>query len=209
MILRAEILEDTDDRSTTKVEDQSGRGIAGAVPVRTIRRRLLPRRPGRDDPLEQVCTLYAADVNESPHAVVLTPIRADEKGDGDGLPYYHPKVHHLAFRYLKLSPSSAGEHTIQGDDESKAILRIDVDPLPNVDTDLDSRLYRTCLALLDALHRYAWGAKVDYQKRVLHDQIIPRELYQDTYLLMRARHKNLVGTWKESTDPLKHVFEVR
>lgn len=25
---------------------------------------------------------------------------------------------------------------------------------------------------------------------------------------MRERHKHFVDTWKESTDPLKHVFEV-
>lgn len=48
-----------------------------------------------------------------------------------------------------------------------------------------------------------------YKKRVNHDCIIPREDYQDLYLLMRERHKHLVGTWQESTDPLKHVFEVR
>ena len=47
-----------------------------------------------------------------------------------------------------------------------------------------------------------------YKKRVMHDCIIPREEYQDLYLLMRERHKHLVGSWSESTDPLKHVFEV-
>lgn len=47
-----------------------------------------------------------------------------------------------------------------------------------------------------------------YKKRVIHDCIIPREEYQDLYLVMRERHRALVGTWKESTDPLKHVFEV-
>jgi tRNASer (uridine44-2'-O)-methyltransferase len=33
-------------------------------------------------------------------------------------------------------------------------------------------------------------------------------VYQDVYLKMRERHKGLVNTWKETTDPLKHVFEV-
>ena len=47
-----------------------------------------------------------------------------------------------------------------------------------------------------------------YKKRVNHDRIIPREEYQDLYLLMRERHKHLVANWHESTDPLKHVFEV-
>jgi len=26
---------------------------------------------------------------------------------------------------------------------------------------------------------------------------------------MKERHKSLVGTWQETTDPLKHVFEVK
>jgi len=64
------------------------------------------------------------------------------------------------------------------------------------------------LALLETLHRYGWGAMTHYQKRVKHDCVIPRETYQDLYLVMRERYKYLVSGWKESTDPLKHVFEV-
>jgi len=48
----------------------------------------------------------------------------------------------------------------------------------------------------------------NYKKRVIHDCLVPREIYQDLYLIMRERHKHLVDTWKEVTDPLKHVFEV-
>lgn len=48
----------------------------------------------------------------------------------------------------------------------------------------------------------------NYRKRVIHDVLIPREHYQDLYLIMRERHKSLVDTWQEVTDPLKHVFEV-
>ena len=48
----------------------------------------------------------------------------------------------------------------------------------------------------------------NYKKRVLHDCLVPREVYQDLYLIMRERHKHLVDTWQEVTDPLKHVFEV-
>ena len=48
----------------------------------------------------------------------------------------------------------------------------------------------------------------NYKKRVIHDCLVPRDIYQDLYLIMRERHKHLVDTWKEVTDPLKHVFEV-
>jgi hypothetical protein len=33
-------------------------------------------------------------------------------------------------------------------------------------------------------------------------------VYQDFYLIMRERHKGLVKSWQEVTDPLKHVYEV-
>ena len=49
----------------------------------------------------------------------------------------------------------------------------------------------------------------NYQKRVQHDVLVPREEYQDLYLIMRERHKGLIETWQEVTDPLKHVFEVK
>ena len=89
------------------------------------------------------------------------------------------------------------------------MLQIEVIPLPGTPTDPNSRLYRTCLALLETLHRYGWGAMTNYKKRVIHDCLVPRETYQDLYLIMRERHKYLVDTWKEVTDPLKHVFEVK
>ena len=48
----------------------------------------------------------------------------------------------------------------------------------------------------------------NYKKGVLHDCLVPREQYQDIYVMMRERHKDLVDTWQEVMDPLKHVFEV-
>jgi len=69
-----------------------------------IHRKLLPRRPGRDSSLEQLCTLYG------------TP-------DGPVLPYYHPSVSQLAFRYLN----------------HEQMLQIEVVPRPDTPTDLNSR----------------------------------------------------------------------
>jgi len=135
-------------------------------------------------------TLAKATRTRCGDTLVLTPTISP----GESLPYYHPAVSHIAFRYIDSDPPS---------------LRIELKPLPNTSTDLNSRLYRTCLALLETLHRYGWGALTNYKKRVNHDCLVPREPYQDLYLLMRNRHKHLVDTWHEVTDPLKHVFEVR
>ncbi|KAJ6536702.1 hypothetical protein DFH09DRAFT_1249794 [Mycena vulgaris] len=162
--------------------------LDGVVPLRNVHRLLLPRRPGRDAALEQHCTLYGSD--SMADTLILTPI---VPANGS-LPYYHPPVSHLAFRYIPTTPPS---------------IRIEVVLLSPDDTPTDpgSRIYRTSLSLLDALHRYGWGALTNYKKRVQHDCIVPREPYQDLYLIMRERFKGLVDTWVESTDPLKHVFE--
>ena len=178
--------------------------------MKNIHRKLLPRRPARDSGLEQHCTLYKQTdavmrsessehvdhellLSSRPSVLILTPTLKS----GVALPYYHPAVSHLAFRYISSHDLPAS-----------GTLQIEVVPLPSATTDLDSRLYRTCLALLETLHRYGWGALTNYKKRVKHDCIIPREEYQDLYLIMRERYRGLVGEWKESTDPLKHVFEV-
>ncbi|KAI0778534.1 hypothetical protein BD413DRAFT_509938 [Trametes elegans] len=185
LILRSETVSD----STTHFPSSIPR-LGKFRPVRTIHRRLLPRRPGRDTGLEQHCTLYASDTgdDERPLVLVLTPIVEP----GTSLPYYHPAVRHLAFHYVPADVP---------------LLRIEVKPLPSTPTDINSRLYRTCLALLDTLHRYGWGALTNYKKRVHHDCVIARATYQDLYLIMRERHKHLVNDWQEVTDPLKHVFE--
>jgi len=182
LILRSDIISD-------KTSDLPGSlpNFENLQKIRCIHRRLLPRRPGRDPALEQYCTLYGKE-HDLPDTLLLTPIVEP----GGSLPYYHPAVTHLAFRYFSDPPT----------------LRIDVAPLLGTPTDTNSRLYRTCLALLETLHRYGWGAMTNYKKRVLHDRLVPREQYQDLYLIIRERHKHLVDTWQEVTDPLKHVFEV-
>ena len=146
--------------------------------------------------------MYAVEGDHEASTLILTPV-LDQTGS---LPYYHPQVFHIAFRYL---PSPASEPHDDVGADSGATLQVEVVAFHGVPLDPNSRIYRTCLALLETLHRYGWGAMTSYKKRVKHDCIVPREEYQDLYLLMRERHKHLVGTWKESTDPLKHVFEVR
>ncbi|KAI0297122.1 hypothetical protein BC826DRAFT_174962 [Russula brevipes] len=194
LILRSEVVEDSVAGFPNPVPT-----LQGLHPVRNVHRRLLARRPGRDSALEQHCTLYCAPSHSTdaesllhPSVLVLTPVLPP-----DGvLPYYHPTVTHLAFRFIP--PTSPG---------TPAVLRIEVNPLPGTSLDPGARLYRTCLSLLETLHRYGWGALTQYKKRVAHDVLVPRETYQDLYLVMRERHKHLVNDWHEVTDPLKHVFE--
>jgi tRNASer (uridine44-2'-O)-methyltransferase len=172
-------------------------------------------RPGAHETRDTHLT--GPTVIASPSTLVLTPI-LDSSGS---LPYYHPTVFHIAFRYITSDDSSHGDPSDGGRCQaptdpapsqplSSTVPRLQIEVVPFPDTPLvpDSRLYRTCLSLLETLHRYGWGAANDYKKRVQHDRLVAREEYQDLYLIMRERHKHLVDTWHESTDPLKHVFEV-
>lgn len=106
------------------------------------------------------------DGPSSPHAeslptlVILSP---RFEGDSQSLPWYHPPVRHLAFRYL---PSSA-------DGKRSSKIRLEVvlmDPQEEESLrDSKSRLYRTCLALLETLFRFGKGKMTGYKKRVVHD----------------------------------------
>ncbi|KAI5997267.1 hypothetical protein F5J12DRAFT_957073 [Pisolithus orientalis] len=243
LILRSETLSDVrfseDDGPAREQEDAETMllkalthcDLEGYRPVRAIRRRLLPRRPGRDASLEQTCVFYTATVTSTEvgkvHALegehTTTPMYEDEQDsatslliltpllkDGESLPYYHPAVRRLAVRYVQniQEPCSESETTTL----ASGMLLIEAvlppsGPTPPHPPDSNSRLYRTCLALLDTVHRYGWGALTHYRKRVHHDTLVPRETYQDLYLVLRERYKHLVSQWKEATDPAKHVFE--
>ena len=190
LILRAEILADYNSHPFPS-EIPS---LNGLVPLRCYHRRLLPRRPGRDSGIDQYCTLYGSTSHSRKGVadiLILTPILLP----GASLPYYHPTVSHLAFRHTSVGPDLP-------------YLQMEAVILPNTPIDPNSRLYRTCLALMDTLHKYGWGALTNFKKRSKHDCLVPRDAYQDLYLVMRERHKHLVNDWKEVTDPLKHVYEV-
>ncbi|THH04663.1 hypothetical protein EW145_g5356 [Phellinidium pouzarii] len=213
LILRSDIVKET----TEEVDQLLGiLRLQGLRSLRNIHRRLLPRRPGRDPPIEQDCTFYAASRRHSPEhtereggphtsCLVLTA----KLKENEQMPYYHPAVYHLAFRYL-TPPQDESQNLNDGKSSYEgARLRIEVVPHSSAPDpkDVNSRLYRTCLSLLETVHRYGWGIMSNYQKRVHHDCLVSREEYQDLYLVMRERHKHLVDNWHESTDPLKHVFE--
>lgn len=81
-------------------------------------------------------------------------------------------------------------------------------------------------ALLEKFHRFMRGnARSEggkYEKRVHHDQLVPRNDFQDLYAKNKLKFKHWVEKWQEedpsqsrhgrkkalmSTDPQKHVFE--
>ncbi|KAG2124635.1 hypothetical protein DEU56DRAFT_963486 [Suillus clintonianus] len=141
LILRSETISDSDNTIPS-----SAPCLEGYSPVRNVHRKLLPRRPGQYSGLEQHRMLYAFGTGEFaclPSMLVLTPLVPE----GESLPYYHPTVTHLAFRFIPSNLTTTSDSTF-----AQPALRIEVTPLPGTPTDLNNRLYRTALALLDTLH---------------------------------------------------------
>ncbi|KAK0538988.1 tRNA(Ser) Um(44) 2'-O-methyltransferase [Tilletia horrida] len=242
-ILRADILDDDSNPEIWEGENLSGG--EGWTRERSVLRRMMPRRPGIDWALTQTCDLWrrrpsgGASVEPGETVLVYTPLASgnDDMGSKDAagqstasrgrlrpaleseVPFYHPKVRAIAFRFLPSTPDgSSGEAHTFGQ------IRIDISPFslpPNDDGGNSStglahpfppshRLTRTVLSLLQTIHAHTWGHAHAYVKRVQHDILVPRELYQDTYLALKARHAERImveGLWVEKTDPEKHVFE--
>ena len=196
LILRAEIQSDdssmafSHDENSIRDQEEEER-ICCYTLVRKIRRKLLPRRPDRDLPLLQDCLLYREEESLDIALLVLKPLLHS----GQGIPHYHPDVSSLAIRYREGTPESGGVLTIE---------------LPPKEASKGgSRLYNTCVVLLQTVWKHCWGGWTGYKKRVVHDTVVDRATYQDLYWVMRERYKGLVSQWAESTDPVKNVFEVR
>lgn len=92
---------------------------------------------------------------------------------------------------------------------------------------VERRLNRTCLALLEKLHKHGYGTMIGYQKRVHHDVslqewcriqaygqvVVPREPFQDLYQTLKERHKKLDSrvplAWSTKVEDVKrHVWKV-
>jgi tRNASer (uridine44-2'-O)-methyltransferase len=169
--------------------------------TRNIRRKILPRRPTRDAPLVQDCSFYrsgAEDRGDEQGILVMVP-HSDRAED---VPYYHPVLRKLAFRYGSAIPSTETKEpdttessTVTPTPDSPEVRgTISISILPfaeESDTQLaayaegsksstkseqslssdvlPNRTYRTCLHLLETLHKHGWGRLTGYQKRVVHD----------------------------------------
>ena len=62
--------------------------------------------------------------------------------------------------------------------------------------------------LLKKLVKFGHGVATGYQKRVHHDQLVPKVAFQNTYHRLKEKYARYwVEHWTEETDPSKHVFE--
>ncbi|KAI5810033.1 hypothetical protein DFH27DRAFT_629823 [Peziza echinospora] len=122
------------------------------------------------------------------------PVQAEE---------YMLSIHHLLFP-ARTEPAIEIETTTTTETTPTAASKepeLQTQPQP-------PRLARTLHHLLHKLHKNSTGTHAGYVKRVNHDVVLGKELFQDIYLYLKGRHaRRLMEGWVESTDPRKHVFE--
>jgi tRNASer (uridine44-2'-O)-methyltransferase len=141
----------------------------------------------RDCIINQSCLLYRAADNTL--AVIYIPHLLEKSM----LPYYLPPVEAVAIVYDKGTISThylphAGDNLAKMDESDRTV--------------------RIALHLLQTAHKHAHGVMNGYIKRVEHDRVVPRVVFQDTYIRLKQKYaKDLVAGWAEKTDPTKHVFE--
>ncbi|KAG9076085.1 tRNA(Ser) Um(44) 2'-O-methyltransferase [Ceratobasidium sp. UAMH 11750] len=212
LILRADIESDTGPTCPTNPNAQPKLlGLQTYRPTRLIRRLLCPRQPKRDRALHQSCVFYARDqhvAGQVPTALVLSPDLSDEYPVP---PFYHPAVRHLAIRYMAKERVEEGDGVIGEVVVDVVRLAGDVKTQKSSGASAEDafppRLVRTCVSLLDGVCRVGHGYANGYRKRVDHDVLVDKAEFQDLYLKMKDMYGGLVETWKEATDPSKHVFE--
>jgi tRNASer (uridine44-2'-O)-methyltransferase len=151
-------------------------------------RKLIPRNTQRDDPLDQTCLIYDSNTSGEQQTLVLY---LPHLSSPDDVPFYHPKVRGIAFLHRWNEERSTGDISIS------YLFFPDLEPT--------TKLTRTALHLVTVIHKHGEGRISGYVKRVNHDVVIPQAPFQNRYAALKQ--KQLIDSWAEATDPLKHVFE--
>ena len=228
------------DTSVKDVSEDASKEFSGPQPPtfkgfeldRTVIRRLIPRKPQLDAPLEQSCFIYhntapspASSTNNSRRKEALV-VYIPHCASSDTMPWYHPKVRGLAYLYISLT-----DHT----KTNLATLSIHYFPFPDTPTPRPDRLIRTFASLLKttirllklpsrtpltkSLHESSHHSKgtilttnslCDHPltPTSLKDTLLPQHTVQNTYTRLKQTHAaSLIARWIEKTEPSKHVFE--
>ncbi|KNG80526.1 tRNA (uracil-O(2)-)-methyltransferase [Aspergillus nomiae NRRL 13137] len=197
-----------------RVEPIAAKEVAGFNLNRTVVRRLIPRNPKLDRPLEQTCHFYEADIAPISDGAtqqsrlrrflaVYTPHVASK----EDIPFYHPLLRSLA--YLYDFTDDATESTEAGSGSGALSLHF----LPYPEEAIPNRLERTLHSLLNTQIRLARNTRPSETSEggnynPSKDNVIPQHLVQNTYSRLKFKYaKDLCRDWVEDTEPTKHVFE--
>lgn len=181
--------------------------LPGWTQDRVIVRLLVPRNQQLDKPLIQTCILLSKNSEEDAqeHLVIYIP-HTDIPED---MPFYHPTVQKLAFHHSFKPTTDQPDPASNPDGSSPGTGSLSVSYNPfDTSSELEPKLQRTALKLLQTIHKHGQGQLAGYEKKVHLDQIIPQKRYQDTYAMLKAKYgRKISEAWVEVTDPAKHVFE--
>lgn len=198
--------EDADVAGEDDVPPIPAREIAGFELSRTVVRRLIPRKPQLDRPLEQTCHFYGADDGGYKRLLVVYSPHIASKEE---LPFYHPLLQSWALLYEYYKPK---DKILEEEDGRAGQLSLHFMLYP--DEPIQNRLERTLHALLNTQIRLARGSDIttmipeggNYKPN--KDNVLPRHLVQDTYSRLKQKYASwLCQNWVEDTEPSKHVFE--
>ncbi|KAL2830249.1 hypothetical protein BDW59DRAFT_170191 [Aspergillus cavernicola] len=226
VLFRADILFDSHgEAATIQAEEDVEARPAWDVPrfelIRTVVRRLIPRNPQLDHPLDQTCHLYlsspSAESSCSRFMVIYTPHVCSK----EELPYYHPQLQSLAFQYeyATQSPSSTTPpgltEPVAGDELGKrtGLGTMSIHFRPYTTSQIQPRLERSLSKFLEVNIRLtkislAKSPAIQSPYAPIKDNVIPRHRVQDTYSRLKATYAgDLMNRWVESTESSKHVFE--
>jgi tRNASer (uridine44-2'-O)-methyltransferase len=218
-LFRADILYDTESNRPTEAGKSPGHqtnatlsehkprllDIPGWSQERVIVRVMIPRNQQLDRPLTQTCILFSKPSNDNTteRLVVYIP-HADSPED---MPFYHPRIEKLAFHHTFRPTANSAIKDPDSPVAGIGSLSLSYNPFES-SPNIDEKLHRTALKLLQTIHKHGQGQLAGYKKRVHHDQLVPQKSYQDTYARLKAKYgQKLCEGWVESTDPSKHVFE--
>ncbi|CAB5204592.1 unnamed protein product [Rhizophagus irregularis] len=195
-IERVDIISDIENKTYQEsIHDELSANIN---PVRSIKRKLIPKRKNKDEELEELVEYYMdEDLNES--RVIYTPIISNSKESSqENVPFYYPKVFSFSYVYKEYNSDSDMDYQSQ--------ISIEIIPLQSVQfTDKMKYVYKQ---LFKKLYKWCQNTSMGYEKRVHHDLLVPKELYKETYQRLKSKYAtDLVRNWTEKTDPVKFVFE--
>lgn len=161
-----------------------------------IVRRIIPRNPFKDYIINQTSLIMTGD-DDSIMVVYVPHIKSSEE-----TPFYLPPVYAIAIVYHKTKLSI---NYLPFDYETKNHETLEKE-LRQLDA--RDRSIRIAMRLLQTSLKHSQGTKDGYEKRVIHDVVVPKESFQNRYISLKKKYSSkLVNTWCEKTDPKKHVFE--
>ncbi|EPY52001.1 tRNA methyltransferase [Schizosaccharomyces cryophilus OY26] len=190
VIMRTDILRDSQNDSSLCKESKDVIKSDSYQVYRSIVRRIIPRNQQLDACMEQDTILLKGSNDHKRILLYLPKLDLSLEEPYNHLPYYHPAVAGVALEYTST--------------------KLRVAYLLNAihQKEISTRLQRTANMLLMVLHKHCKGSVEGYEKRMLHDTVVERNNFQDTYVELKRKYsKKLIEGWVEKTDPGKHVFE--